>query len=115
MIGRRANLSNVVASLLVLAQIACTTATEVTSPKSYFETHNPVRAAIVTRGGERLVMLSPRLRSDTLFGFDTARSPMSLPFSSILSLSAAEADRSKSIIAGVCVGVLAAFVAFIIF
>jgi hypothetical protein len=103
------------AGLLVITCTGCMTARPVSSPRDFLNTRQPGRIWVTGEGaGSELTIDSPRVLSDTIFGFGWNGEAMTYPIASIKQLRAKQlhVGRTAGLVAIVVVGSVAAVAAF---
>jgi hypothetical protein len=82
------NPRRLIAALLLATQGACTTLRAVDSPSAYVEARSPSEVLITRTDGQEVPLESPRVLSDTVFGFSLAGEETAIPVAEIRQLKA---------------------------
>jgi len=108
------------AGLLLITCTGCMTARPVASPRDFLNQRQPGRIWVTGDGSSEatkaseITIDSPRILSDTIFGFGFNGEAMTYPISSIKQLRANQINKGRTalLVAGVLVGGVAAISAF---
>ena len=102
------------AGLLLIASTGCMTARPVASPRDFLNQRQPGRIWVTGEGADDMTIESPRVLSDTIFGFDFNGKAMTYPIASIKELRANQLHKGRTagLVALVVVGGVAAIAAF---
>jgi hypothetical protein len=101
-----------VALVLLLAQAGCSTTRVLQSPATELATRHATRIWVTHRDGAQVIIDSPRLRNDTIFGTLVTGRKYTLPLGQAETISVREISTPKTIMVGV--GVLATVVAIVL-
>lgn len=101
------------AGLLLIACTGCMTARPVQSPRDFLNQKQPGKIWVTGDGSEEITIESPRVLSDTIFGFLNGQA-MTYPIASIKQLRAEQLHKGRTagLVALVVVGGVAAIAAF---
>jgi hypothetical protein len=107
--GPGARLRRGVAGILLLTQVVgCMKMQTLDRPGPYVESRRPGRLWVTLANGPVMVVESPRVISDTVFGFNLAGAPITLPLASLETVRARELNVAPTL--GLGLGVLAILV-----
>jgi hypothetical protein len=96
--GAGARLRRGVAGVLLLTQVAaCTKMQTLERPGPYVESRRPVRLWVTLANGPEMVIESPRVIADTVFGFNIAGAPVTLPLADLETVRARELNIGPTI------------------